>query len=193
VCLCIYSGDTAAYDNVSTLKSEDDQPIHVPLYLLPDFMKHSKPFQSWDPYTAGDLSTRILQDYWPQASSHAHHTGSRDNNSQSAAGTEPIAELIRREFELLRLAPPNDTHPHWTIFHSSLGIFYWKRFFPTNQVLSQGNLGKVLPQICAMIPPPEKKWTNTIFVAITLGHAQSLNCFPQNMSGYMLWVTQTFP
>jgi len=49
-------------------------------------------------------------------SSHAHRTRSRDYDSQSAAGTnamsQPVAELIRREFELLRAAPSDDNQTH---------------------------------------------------------------------------------
>jgi len=37
---------------------------HVPLYLRPDCMKHGKPVvESWDPYSAGDVSAQILHDF----------------------------------------------------------------------------------------------------------------------------------
>ena len=48
------------------LKSEDCKPVHLPLYILPDCMKGAKPLiASWNPYSAGDISTQILRDFHP--------------------------------------------------------------------------------------------------------------------------------
>jgi len=48
-----------------TEKSElNKSRVHVPLYLLPDSLRPVKPvIASWDPYSAGDKSTKILQNF----------------------------------------------------------------------------------------------------------------------------------
>ena len=109
--MCVYSRDT----DELTVRSEDSKQVHVPLYLLPDYLKPSKRvIESWDPYAAGDISTQILRDFQP--TSNAHHLASRATDNQSPISTgvtsQPIAELIRQEFEVLRQAPSYGTQPH---------------------------------------------------------------------------------
>lgn len=61
-CVCVCSGDHVEL----SLKSEDNKSAHLPLYILPDCMKHAKPLvASWDPYAAGDMSAQILRGFHP--------------------------------------------------------------------------------------------------------------------------------